>query len=139
MSEENLEIARRISEAFEAGVERGDFTAAWETGAVAEDCELIPAPEHPEQRSFEGREGFSEFMLGWTEDFENYSVHRERLIDAGEDRVVGFFTQSATGKASGAPIDQGYAIVYELEDGQLVRLRIYLDRDAALQAAGLSE
>ena len=138
MSQENVEIVRRISEAFEAGVERGDFTAAWETGAVAEDCELIPSPEL-EQRSYEGREGFSEFMLGWTEDFENYSVDRERLIEAGEDRVVAFFTQSGTGKGSGAPVDQRYAVVYELENGQLVRLLVYLDRDAALQAAGLAE
>ena len=138
MSQETVEIVRRISDSFEAGVERGDFAAAWETGAVAEYCELIPAPEL-EQRSYEGREGFSEFMLGWPEDFESYSVHRERLIEAGEDRVVALFTQSGTGKASGAPVDQRYAVVYELENGQLVRLLVYLDRDAALEAAGLSE
>ena len=138
MSQGNVEVVRRISEAFEAGVERGDFTAAWETGAVAEDCELIPAPEL-EQRSYEGREGFSEFMLRWTEDFANYSIHREQLIDAGENRVVAFFTQSGTGKGSGAPVDQRYAVVYELEKGQLVRLLVYLDREAALQAVGLQE
>jgi ketosteroid isomerase-like protein len=137
MSQENVEVVRRISETFEAGVERGDFGAAWTTGALAEDCELIPAPENPEPRRYQGREGFTEFMLNWTEDFEGYSIHRERLIDAGEDRVVGFFTQSATGKGSGAPVEQEYAVVYELENGQLVRLRIYLDRDQARQAVGL--
>ena len=58
-----MEIVRRIREAFEAGVERGDFGAAWETGAVAEDCELIPAPENPELGRYGGREGVLEFML----------------------------------------------------------------------------
>jgi ketosteroid isomerase-like protein len=139
MSQENVEIARRIAEAFEAGVQRGDFTAPWETGAVAEDCEFVPAPEYAEQRSYQGRKGFSEFMLSWTEGFENYSVQTERLIDVGGDRVVGFFTQSATGKGSRAPVEQEYATVYDLENGQLVRLRIYFDRDAALEAAGLRE
>jgi ketosteroid isomerase-like protein len=139
MSQENVEVARRIAEAFEAGVERGDFAAPWETGAVAEDCEFIPAPEYAEQGSYQGRGGFSEFMLSWTEDFENYSVRLERLIDAGEERVVGFFTQSATGKGSGAPVEQEYATVYDFKDGQLIRLRIYFDRDEALEAAGLSE
>jgi ketosteroid isomerase-like protein len=139
MSQENVERARRIAEAFEAGVKRGDFGAPWETGAVADECEFIPAPQYAEQGSYEGREGFSEFMLSWTEDFENYSVQMERLIDAGEDRVVGFFTQSGTGKGSRAPVEQEYATVYDFENGQLVRLRIYFDRDAALDAAGRSE
>jgi ketosteroid isomerase-like protein len=139
MLQANVEIARRIAEAFEAGVQRGDFAAPWETGAVAEDCEFVPAPEYAEQRSYEGREGFSEFMSRWTEDFENYSVQVERLVDAGEDRVVGFFTQSATGKGSGAPVEQKYATVYDLENGQLVRLSIYFDRNQALEAAGLRE
>jgi ketosteroid isomerase-like protein len=139
MSGENVEIVRRILEAFDAGVERGDFGAAWDTGAVAEDCEWIPASEMAEQRSYKGREGFVEFMLGWTEDFEDYSIHREQLIDAGDDRVVGFFTQSAMGKASGAPVEQRYAVVYDLANDQLVRLSLYLDRDQALEAAGLSE
>jgi ketosteroid isomerase-like protein len=138
MSEENVEIVRRIVEAFEAGVERGDFDAAWETGAVARDCEWVAAPEFMEGRTFRGREGFIEFMRRWTEGFEGYSIQRERLIDAGDNRVVGFFTQSATGKTSGARVEQKYAVAYELEDGQLVRIR-YLDHAEALEAAGLSE
>jgi hypothetical protein len=68
MSEENVEIVRRIIEAFKAGAERGDFEAAWETGAVAEDVEWIAFAEL-EQRSFRGRGGFVEFMRMWTEDF----------------------------------------------------------------------
>ena len=45
MSQENVEVVRRIVEAFEAGAERGDFEAAWETGAVAEDVEWIAFAE----------------------------------------------------------------------------------------------
>ena len=137
MSQENAEIVRRIAEAFEAGVERGDFGAAWETGAVATDVEFIALPEMMEQRSYRGQEGFVEFMRRWTEDFEGYSVETERLIDAGNDHVVGFLTQSGTGTGSGASVVQEYAVVYDLKDGQLVRLRAYLDRDEALEAAGL--
>ncbi len=137
MSQENAEIVRRIAEAFEAGVERGDFGAAWETGAVATDVEFIALPEMMEQRSYRGQEGFVEFMRRWTEDFEGYSVETERLIDAGNDRVVGFLTQSGTGTGSGASVVQEYAVIYDLKDGQLVRLRAYLDRDEALEAAGL--
>ena len=82
VSEQDVEVIRGILEAFIAGVERGDFGAAWVTGAVAAQMEWIPAAEMAEQRSFRGREDFVEFMRGWTEDFEEYSVHVERLIDA---------------------------------------------------------
>jgi hypothetical protein len=36
MSEENVEIVRRVIKAFETGLERGDPGAAWDTGLVAE-------------------------------------------------------------------------------------------------------
>jgi ketosteroid isomerase-like protein len=61
------------------------------------------------------------------------------LIDAGNDSVVAFFHQSATGRGSGVPVEQEYAVIYELQDGQLVRMRLYIDRAEALEAAGLSE
>ena len=139
MSQENVEVVRRILEAFEAGAERADFSAAWETGAVAEDAEWIGLPELMEQRSFRGREGFVEFMRRWTEDFEEWSQHVEQFIDAGNNRVVGLLSQSGVGKLSGVPVEQEYAVIYDLEDGRLVRARAYLDRDQALKDAGLSE
>src|SRR3954447_1295350 len=138
MSQENVEIVRRIIEAFRGGAEGGDFGAAFETGAVAEDVEWIAVAEL-ERRSFRGREGFIEFMRGWTEDFEGWSAQLERLVDAGDDCVIAFFHQTATGKGSGAPVEMDYAVIYELEGGQLVRMRAYLDRAQALEAAGLRD
>ncbi len=135
VSEQDVEVIRGILEAFIAGVERGDFGAAWVTGAVAAQMEWIPAAEMAEQRSFRGREDFVEFMRGWTEDFEEYSVHVERLIDAGNHRVIGLFNQTGMGRGSGVPVRQDYAIVYDLADGQLVRMQIYLDREEALKQA----
>ena len=73
MSKQNVEIIRAIVQAFIEGAERGDFSAAWETGAVAARLEWIPAAEMAEQRSFRGRDDFVEFMRGSTEDFEEYS------------------------------------------------------------------
>ncbi len=138
MSQENVEIVRRILEAFDMGLKTRDWEAAWETGAVAEDVEFVAFAEL-ERRSYRGRAGFVEFMSMWTEDFADYSIQTERLIDAPGDSVVALLTQSATGRASGAPVVQEYAFVYDLADGELVRMRAYLDRTEALEAAGLSE
>jgi hypothetical protein len=46
--------------------------------------------------------------------------------------------QWAIGKGSGVPIEVEYFSVWELEAGFVVRILRYLDRDEALEAAGLS-
>ena len=51
-------------------------------------------------------------------------------------RVVGVFRQFATGNWSGAPVELEYALVYDLRDAQLVRIRAFLDRSEALEASG---
>jgi ketosteroid isomerase-like protein len=78
-------------------------------------------------------------MRAWTEDYENWSIDLERVIDAGEDRVVGVFHHRAIGKASGVPIELVQGIVWELADGRVVRMRNYMTPAAALEAAGLPE
>ena len=76
---------------------------------------------------YKGRDEFLDFMSTWTEDFEDFSIELERLIDAGDDRVVGLFHQRGIGKGSGAPVELHTALVHELQDGQVVRMRNYLD------------
>ena len=78
-------------------------------------------------------------MRAWTEDYENWSIELERVIDAGEDRVVGVFHHRAIGKASGVPIELVQGFVWELEDGRVVRMRNYVTPEQALEAAGVSE
>ena len=34
----------------------------------------------------------------------SWSIHLEQLVDAANDRVLGFFNQTATGKGSGVPV-----------------------------------
>ena len=136
MSRENGEIVRRVDDAFLAGLQRGELAA---TGLVSEDHELIVVAEFPGRRSYRGRDGLVEFVQRWTEDFERYSIQRQELMDAGHGRVFSRHKQSAIGKGSGVPIEVEHSSVFELEAGLLVRTRHYLDRDEALEAAGLAE
>jgi ketosteroid isomerase-like protein len=135
---ENGEIVRRVDDAFLAGLEHGDFAGGAATGLVSEDHELIAVAEFPGRRSYRGLEAVVEFVQRWTEDFERFSFHRQELIDARNGRVFTRHKQSAIGKGSGVPIEVEYFSVWELEAGLVVRIRHYLDRDEALEAAGLS-
>jgi ketosteroid isomerase-like protein len=139
MSHENVEIVRRMFEEFQAGMERGDPGAFFDSETVADDYEWITDPPLDGRSVWRGREGFVEFMRTWTEDFEDWSIHVERWIDAGDDRVVALTHQSATGKGSGVPVELNLAQVYELEDGRMIRARNYLSHADALEAAGLQE
>jgi ketosteroid isomerase-like protein len=140
MSEENVEIVRRIWEAFQAGMERGDPGAIFDSGLVAEDFEWILASNQLDGQSlWRGRAGFAEFVRTWTAEFDDWSVRLERLIDAGKDRVVVLTVQTATGKGSGVPVDLHVGQVVELEDGRQVRVTNYPSHADALEAAGLRE
>ena len=139
MSEANVEVVRRVFEEWRAGLERGDLGAGFDTQLVADDFEWI-APQPLEGKSvWRGREGFVEFLRIWTQEFEDWSLQFERLIDAGHDRVVALTHQSATGKGSGVPVELNLGQVYELKDGCVTRITGYLPHAVALQDAGLSE
>ena len=139
MSQENVEIVRRAWEEFQAGLERGDPGAFFDSGGVAEDFEWVSDVELEGQLVWRGREGFVEFVRTWTAEFDDWSIRLERLIDAGNDRVVALTVQTATGKGSGVPVDLKIGQVVELEDGRQVRVTNYLSHAEALEAAGLRE
>jgi ketosteroid isomerase-like protein len=140
MSEENVEVVQRLLEAFNAGWERGDPGALFDSGTVADDLEFVVFPGLPgHPPSYRGRAGFTAFMRTWTEDFADWSIEYERMIEASDNRVVALTLQRATGKGSGAPVELHFGQVFEIEDGRVIRLRNFPDFAEALEAAGLSE
>jgi ketosteroid isomerase-like protein len=139
MSGENVEIVRRLSEEWFTGLERGDPGAPFETGTIADDFEWIVPEPLPDRLVFRGREGFLQWFRTWTGEFENWSAQLERLIDAGNDRVVALTHQLGTGKVSGVPVELNIGMVWELKNGGVVRIRNYLTHAEAREAAGLSE
>jgi ketosteroid isomerase-like protein len=139
MSEENVEIVRQAFETFQAGMERGDPGAAYDSGVMVVDAEWVTTREFEGRTVWAGREEFVEFVRTWTEQLDDWSVRVERLIDAGGDRVVALTHQSAIGKESGVPVEWDNGLVYELKDGLIVRVTNYVTHADAIEAAGLPE
>jgi ketosteroid isomerase-like protein len=140
MSQENVEIVRRVYEEWSAGLERGDPAAVFDSETATDDFEFIIEGGMPDGRSvWHGREEYVEWFRTWTGEFEDWSLQVERLIVAPDDRVVALTHQSGTGKGSGALVELDVGVVWELKDGRVVRARNYVSHAEALEAAGLRE
>jgi ketosteroid isomerase-like protein len=133
MSEENVEIVRRFTERWE----RSD----WDGMAELADpnIELHGTVGGVEQ----GRvtRGIGEIGREYESAEEMWEEHRievQELIDAG-DRVVIFQREYQRGKSSGVELVLDAAALVDIRDGRIVRIQGYMDRAAALEAAGLSE
>jgi ketosteroid isomerase-like protein len=62
----------------------------------------------------------------------------ERIFD-GDDVVVSSYRATFVGRRSGVEVVHRLAGVYRIRDGQIASEHVYLDLDAALEAAGLLE
>ena len=75
------------------------------------------------------------------EDLEAWDERRleaEEVIDAGDDVVV-LLHEYRRGRRSGIELETDTAVVCGVSGGRVVRIQGYMDRHAALEAAGLRE
>jgi ketosteroid isomerase-like protein len=133
MSQENVEIVRKTLDVFA----RAGTSASFEE-LIANDVELLPAFEVTGGASFTGPDGIARFMRHWTEDFDDWTFRVDDLQEVG-DAVVARMRQSARGKASGAPVESFFGVVFRLLDRKIARIEVFQTFAAALQAVGLEE
>ncbi len=140
MSGENVELVRRTLKTFQLGLAGDDPTIGFGTERVADDLEwVMPSDQLGFRPVYRGRDEFLEFWSTWTEDFAEFSIAVERIVDAGDGRVVALMRQRATGKESHVPVDLDTGVVYEVEGGRVVRAQVFLDQAEALKATGINE
>ena len=141
MSQENVEIVRRALEVATEAINHGDDPIArlFEQGIFAQECRFIPPQGIPGGKPFVGQEEISDWYRTWTEEFVDYRWSPEKVIDAGDDRVVAVVRQSAKGRESGAAVELRAGFAYTLGGGKIVEVVNYADPREALEAVGLSE
>ncbi len=133
MSEENVEVARRVIDAYN----RRDRTA-W-SALVDPALETWPVESWPEPGPFRGIEAAWDFYLQVDEAWEPGGVYEiVEEVDAG-DVVYVCVRRDVRGKESGAETEFRLHQVVDLRNGKQIRVRWFLDRADALDAAGLPE
>jgi ketosteroid isomerase-like protein len=134
MSQENLEVVREAFEAFQGG-----------------DLEKTAQLVDPELEFHGTVGGLQEGQIAHgqaeidqvfeEEDLEAWEERRleaEDFIDAG-DNVVVLLHEYRRGRGSGVELEAETALVVGVSGGRVVRMQGYMDRQAAREAAGLSD
>ena len=131
MSEENLEIVRAATDAFN----RGDLDAAFKD--VGTDFEYDQTRAVGMDRSVFNLDEFRDLLATFANSWESFTIGADELIDGGE-QVVMPFTNVARGR-DGIEVQARGVWVWTIRDGSVVRACLYQELQEALEAAGLSE
>jgi ketosteroid isomerase-like protein len=130
MSQENVELVRRIIEVWD----RGDYEVMEDLaeGRVAPDFELDPLYLDRVYKGDEVRQLWAELAVAW----EDYRATTEEIVDLGE-HVLMVRHITARGAIGGVPVDQRLFILVRFEAEIAVWAKSFATRQEALEAAGL--
>jgi ketosteroid isomerase-like protein len=136
MSEENVEVVRRIVRAFD---ERDNATAVAPLDPRIE-WDATRSPAEDVRGKYEGLEGVADFWMRWLSAWRTVEVGEPELFDGG-DKILGWFTdQRNVGRHSGIELpNPPFGFLYTFRGNKIVRVTLYVDKAEALEAAGLSE
>jgi uncharacterized protein len=132
MSAENVEIVRRFVDAWSAH----DREAMLEL--LHPDAIFHSAVTNVVGKTFYGRDAIVGVFDRWDEEWSEIRWEIDEVIDVDDHQVVTLHRVIATGRASGVKTVRELGGVLELRDGLVVKQWIYLDRDEALAAAGVT-
>jgi uncharacterized protein len=132
MSEENVEIVRR-------------YYAAWNAGGLdaarafwSEDFEWHDAPGMPDAGVYRGAETSAAHFRDLNEVLGTMQVHLDRVLST-DDEVFVLLHVHLDAPRGELALEGPIFETVRIEDGKISRIRLFLDEQAALKAAGLRE
>jgi ketosteroid isomerase-like protein len=119
MSEENVEVVRRMYEAFHGGA--ADAALSYFDPEVVVDASI-----RVDGGIGHGRQELNTIIGKWIGAFDDWREEIEEIRDLGDMTLV-ISTQRGRGKGSGIEVEDRYAILYELKADKITRLTMYTD------------
>jgi len=135
MSQENVDLARRNFELVSQGA---DDEVARRLAPNVEWHHNIGLGT-PMEGIYHGREEVLALFRTLRESFGMIRFELEEVRDLPSREVLALGYLHIEGRGSGAAATTPFGAVTEIRDGLTVRHRFWMDRDAALEAAGLAE
>lgn len=131
MSQENLEVVRRVYAAY---AERGELPLEF----VSEDFEFDVSDVMPDAIGVQGLTAAEPLFRSYAEMFDGFQITLEEVIAANEAQVVTAVRDGGRIKGTDAEVENQFFHVWTLRSGKVVRWSSHAERNRALSAAGLS-
>jgi ketosteroid isomerase-like protein len=131
MSQENVELVRR-------GYEHFAQTGEPDASIYSPDLEWHSAAEDPYVEPFRGVEGVRKLVQEVRESLDDFRTEPFEYLDGGEYVVAGL-VHRGRGKGSAAEVEMREWNVFLIQEGKVVSVHEYADREDALRAAGMGE
>jgi ketosteroid isomerase-like protein len=136
MSQQNVEIVRRI---YDAVARRDDMTPfEFYAKDIVWDLSNSARAALYSQQVYRGHDGVRQSGRETLAVFGEVDFEVEEVLDDAE-HVIAVIREREVGRASRVPVEATHTAVWTLADGKVTRLRVFDDRKAGLQAAGLRE
>jgi ketosteroid isomerase-like protein len=132
MGAPNVEIVRRAYEAFNR--EGRNAMLEFLHADIEWDESELPARR---PGVYHGHEGVARLLNENAALWEGINVAIDELLEGEDDQVVAFIRATGKGRHTGVDVELASAQVWILRDEKAVRVRLYLDRQEALEAAGV--
>lgn len=129
---ENLDLVRSIYAAWE----RGDFSSAvWAHPGVE-----FALADGPDPGTWTGLTGMAEGYRTWLSAWTNFRAEPEEYLVLDDERILVLVHNTGRGRTSGLSLDERSAAnLFQLENGKVTRVVVYLDRERARVDLGLEE
>ncbi len=147
MSQNNVEIARRIFEEASRHAHREGLVV---DGLNEDSVSVVLAAWHPnvefhedarfpEAGIYRGIDAVREYLRQFVDNFDEFVYEAEDIVGLDGNRVLIPLRVITRGKGSGAVVEIAAWWICTMRDGLVLKVEAFLDRAAALEAAGLSE
>ena len=94
-------------------------------------------PGHPDGAVHRGPHAVAEFFRDWIDQWDEPDTDW-KLEQTRPDTVLALVTTRGRGRASGVPVEFGFAQVWTFRGGRPVRMVLYADADKGRRAAGVT-
>jgi len=132
ISSENVETVREALEAMNARDIDRYLTCC------TDDVQLVP-PTSAIEGTFDGPDGIRRYFADIEDVAPDFRLDAASIEAVDENRVIAFLRVTFSGRSSGVPGDLPVTSIYDLADGRISLIRVFLDREMALKAVGRRE
>jgi ketosteroid isomerase-like protein len=135
ISKQNVQAMQSLYDGFGPLALGGDVRS-YVAAHYSLDIEYHPVEEEEPVR---GHDAMIGWIQRWFEVWDEMGVDLNEILEPKNDVVITTITIRGRGAASDVQVDQRFFHVCDMRNGKVLRMREYLERYQALEAAGFSE